>query len=344
METKVKRHFPLPVLLPAMILLLALHPMAWGQGMPRGFGIGADPQGSIFYAAGSALGEVLSRRLPVPARVQPYAGPGIVLPLINNGELELGVNNANDARMAYRGLKPFLATPKLRLASVLFTLRVAALVRNGSSIRTLADLRGKRVAGEFRAQLAIRYNATSILANGGLRWKDVKMVPTANAITGAQALMEGKVDATFFTLGADKAREADAAIAGGVRFLSIETGPRNIQAMQKAMPGAYPVKVKKGAAPGVRENITVEASDVFLVTGRHLSEAAVSAVVKALYHNEKELLGAARPLRAFSSKRMVKLNVTIPYHPGAVKAYRELGLWTAGMNRAQAALLKAAAK
>ncbi|MEE8434472.1 MAG: hypothetical protein V3S64_06755, partial [bacterium] len=115
---KVKRPFPFTVLLPAITLLLALNPMAWGQGMPRGFGIGTDPQGSIFYAAGSALGKVLSNHLPVPARVQPFAGTTIVLPLINNGELELGVNDPNDSRMAYRGLKPFLPSPKLRLASV----------------------------------------------------------------------------------------------------------------------------------------------------------------------------------------------------------------------------------
>lgn len=341
---KVKRPFPLTVLLTAAVLWLALIPIVWGQGMPRVFGIGTDPQGSIFYAAGGALGKVLSKHLSVPARVRPYAGTSIVLPLINNGELELGVNTANDSRMAYRGLKPFLASPRLRLASVLFSRRVAVLVRNNSGIRSLADLRGKRVAGGYRAQMAIWYNATSILANGGLGWKDVKMAPTATMATGAQALIEGKVDATFFTIGTVKVREANDAIPGGVRFLGINTGPRDIQAMRRAMPGAYPLAVKKGSAPGVRENITIQASDVFLITGAHLGESAISAVVKALHDNEKELRGAVRPFRAFSRKNMVKENVTIPYHPGAVKAYRELGLWSAAMDRVQAGLLKEAAK
>ena len=339
-----KKHFPTPVLLPAIVLLLALNSMAWGQGMPRGFGIGTDPRGSLYYAAGDALGRVLSNHLPVPARVQPYAGTSIVLPLINNGELELGVNNANDSRMAYQGLKPSLASPRLRLASVLFPLRVAALVRHNASIRTVAGLRGRRVAGGFRGQLILWYNATSILANGGLGWRDVKRVPTANGAAGVKALIEGKVDATFLILGAGRVREANTTIAGGVRFLSLNTGPREIRAMRRVMPGAYWLEVKKGSTPGVREKIAVAASDVFLVTGTHLGEAAISAVVKALFHNEKEIQGAAGLLGVFSRKQMVKRNVTIPYHPGAVKAYREVGLWSTEMDRVQTRLLREAAK
>ena len=326
----------------AIGLILSVGWQAWGQ-MPRSFAIGTNQQGSLFYAAGSNLGKVLSKHLPVPARVQPFAGTSIVIPLINNGELELGINNTNDARMAYRGLKPFLPSPKLRVVTVLFTLRVAALVRNNSGIKTLADLKGKRVAGGFKAQLAVWYNATSIMAGAGLDWDDVKMVPTANVVTGTNALIEGRVDATWFAIGAPKVREANAKIPGGIRFVSINTSPSAIAKMQSVMPGTYPLKVKKGP-PGVISPITVEGYDVFVVTGTHISDQATSTIVKALYNNEEELKASFRPFRGFSKKRMAKPNVTVPYHTGSIKAFKELGLWSQKMQGVQDRLLREAAK
>lgn len=322
-----------------LALLLGGALPAWADGMPRSFRISTNPQGSLFYAAGSALAKVVSGHLPVPARVQPYAGTSVAMPLINSGEVELGVNNTNDARMAYRGLKPFIPSPNLRVITVLFPLRVGFFVPAKSDIRTVQDLKGKRVTGEYKAQLAVWYNGTSILAASGMTWDDVVMVPTANVVTGAQALIEGRVDAALFALGAAKVREANASISGGVRFLSINDSPEGIKRMQEAMPGTYPVPVKKDSTVGVPEDITVEGYDVFVTTSTHLSDEAAAAMVKAIYGAESELREAFRPFRAFARERMVKDNVTIPYHPGAVKAYKELGLWSAEMDAVQARLL-----
>ena len=49
-------------------------------------------------------------------------------------------------------------------------------------------------------------------------------------------------------------------------------------------------------------------------------------------------------LRGFSRQKMVKDNMTIPYHPGAIKAYKELGLWSGSMDAVQAKALAEAAK
>jgi uncharacterized protein len=329
--------------LAALGLALGAGSPAWSQ-MPSSLGVGTNPQGSLFYSIGSAVAKVLSGHLPVQARVQPYAGTSVVLPLIDSGELALGVNNTNDSRMAYRGLKPFLPTPHLRLVTVLLQIQVGMMVPARSDMHTLADLKGKRVSGEFNAQLAVWYNTTSILASAGMGWKDVEMVPTPNVVTGAKALMEGRVDSTLFALGAAQVREADASISGGIRFLPIINTPEGVRRMQEAMPGTYPVVVKKGSTVGIHEDTPVEGYDVFLITNDKLSDEAVATIVKALYEAEKEVQGSFRPLHTFARDQMVKDNVTIPYHPGAVKAYKELGLWSAGMDAVQARLLSEAVR
>lgn len=316
----------------------------WGASMPRSFGLGTNPQGSLYYAAGSATAKVLTEHLKIPVRVQPHSGSSTFLPLINAGELELGLNNSNDVRLAYRGIKPFIPTPNLRLASVLFVLRVAPMVRANSGIRSLKDIRGKRVAGEYRAHLAVWYNSTSMMANAGLTWDDVKMVPTATVVTGAQALIEGRVDVAWFAIGAAKTREANAAIPGGIRFLSIDPSSEAVKRMQDVMGGTYALPVKKGSVVGVLEDIYVQAYDTYITTSTKLGDEAVAAVVKAMYNAEKDIKAAFRPLQSYSRKRMVKTNATIPYHSGAIKAYKELGLWTPQMDQVQARLLAEAAR
>ncbi|MFH1489736.1 MAG: TAXI family TRAP transporter solute-binding subunit [Pseudomonadota bacterium] len=340
---KERKTFPFGVFVLVAVFLIAALP-SWAADMPRSFGLGTNPQGSLYYAAGSAAAKVLSENLPVPVRVQPHAGSSTFLPLIDSGELQLGVNNSNDVRMAYRGLKPFLPTPNLRLASTLFVLRVAPLVRADSGIRSLQDIRGKRVAGEYSAHLAVWYNSTSMMANAGLKWEDVKMVPTANVVTGCQALIEGRVDVAWFAVGAAKTREANAAISGGIRFLAIDPSPEAVKRMQDVMGGTYATLMKKGSAPGVLEDIYVQAYDTYIATGAKISDPAVAAVVKALYKAEKAIQDSFRPLRDFSRDKMAKENATIPFHRGAISAYKELGLWNARMDAVQAKLLSEAAK
>lgn len=330
-------------LLAAALMQIAAAPVA-AQDMPKAFRIATNPQGSLYYAAGSALAKVLSTELPAPARVQPYAGTTVAIPLVDSGEVQMGLNNTNDLRMAYRGMKPFIASPNLRVITVMFPLRVGIFVPVDSDIKSIADLRGKRIPSEYKAQLAVWYNVTSILAGAGMSWEDVKGVPVPNVVAGTQALIEKRVDAALFALGAAKVREANAAISGGIRFLSIDTSPEGIGRMQEAMPGTYPLPVKKGSTVGVLEDITVEGYDVFISSSSQLSDNAAAALVKALHKSEAALQKAFPPFRGFSTQRMVKPNVTIPYHPGAIAAYKELGLWKAEMDAVQTKLLSEAAR
>jgi TRAP transporter TAXI family solute receptor len=339
----VSRHLFFRIIVAATALSILAFP-AWGRDMPRSFGLGTNPQGSIYYAAGSAAAKVLSENLPVPVRVQPHSGSSTFLPLINAGELELGLNNSNDVRMAFRGLKPFLPTPNLRLVAPLFVLRVAPMVRANSGIRSLKDIRGKRVAGEYRAHLAVWYNSTSMMANAGLTWDDVKMVPTANVVTGAQLLIEGRVHVTWFAIGSAKSREANAAISGGIRFLSIDPSPEAVKQMQDVMGGTYALLVKKGSTVGILEDIYTQAYDSYVTTGTKLGDNAIAAVVTAIHKSETEIKKSFGIMRSFSRNKMVKKNVTIPYHTGAIKAYKKLGLWSPEMDAVQAKVLSEAAK
>lgn len=314
------------------------------ESEPRLLFLGTNPAGSAYYAVGSALARVLSEHSGIQVRVQPYSGSTTYIPLLNNGDLTLGLNNTSDALHAYRGLKPFHAAPNLRLISVVFPLKVVMFVPKDSSIKNLRELKGERIPGRYTSQLAVYYNVGSILASAGLSWKDVKIFPVANVNQGVQALIEGRVDASLHAVGSAKIQEANASIHGGIRFLSVDHSPAGAKRMAAVMPGTYPYLVKAGTTTGAITNTWVEAYDVYLTTGKSLPDDVAYRMAKTLWENAAAVRKSQRFLMGFARDTMVKSIATIPYHPGAVRFYKEKGLWTPQMEKRQEELEKEAAR
>jgi TRAP transporter TAXI family solute receptor len=216
-------------------------------------------------------------------------------------------------------------------------LLIALLVRKDSPIRTVQDVRGKRVTGEYPAHLAVWYNMFGLLASGGLGWSDVKVVPVPAVNDGLDALVQGRADVSTFALGGAKVKEADAGV--GIRFVSTDCSPEGEARLRKAVPGYYPRWVKAGASTGIVEDTCVVAYDLYLGAGRNVGEPVIQAVLKGVWDHIDKLAPIHPVLAEWTRERAVDPDVTIPYHPGAVRFYRERGVWKPGMDQAQQRLL-----
>ena len=180
-----------------------------------------------------------------------------------------------------------------------------------------------------------------MLTASGLTWNDVRKVPTESISTGVQAFVDGSADATVGALGAGFVRNADASL-GGIRFLTLGNSPDLDKKLWNAQPGYYPIRLPKGAGVGVVEDTVVAGKDMYFITNANVNAEAVYAVTKAMW-NDMASLHSVHPLfKQWSRKIMVKPNATVPYHPGAVRFYKEVGAWTPEMDQRQAALLKQA--
>src|SRR6185295_3735046 len=123
------------------------------QPLPRSVTVGSNPPGTVFYALASGLAKVAGEGAPFQMVVQPYSGTSTFLPLLDNGELDFGINNAVDMALSYQGperLKiggrnPFQHTPNVRLVMRGAILMTALLVRKDSLMKTIHDIRGKRL-------------------------------------------------------------------------------------------------------------------------------------------------------------------------------------------------------
>lgn len=315
------------------------------QPLPRLVTVGANPPGTTIYAAASAISKVVSEATPIQMAVQPFSGATTYFPILNNGEMDFGLVSAPDSMMSHQGparikmagKNPYPHTPNLRLVMRGAPVVVGLLLRKDSPIKTIYDVRGKRVTGDYPAQLNNVNLIFGHLASAGLTWDDVKVVPVPAVNEGVDALVHGRADVAIHSLGSAKVREANAAV--GIRHLSADCSPAGAERIRKAIPGLAPRWVKAGQAPGVDEDTCVIAFDFYLASHRGASDPLVIAVLKAIWDNVDRLPSLHQYFREWTRERAVFAEVTLPYHPGAIKFYRSAGVWKGEMDQVQQRLL-----
>ena len=330
-----------------LVLLLATGfcaATAQAQQLPKSIAIGSNPPGSLFYALGSGLAKVISEASPIQAQIQPFAGTSTFVPLFTSGELDLGVVNAVDMGMVYQGQKlqiggrnPFPHVPSSRLIMRGSPLRSSLIVRKDSPIKTITDVKGKRVTGEYPAQLAVWYNVFGSLSNAGLTWNDVKVVPVPAVNEGVDALVQGRADVTTHAIGSAKVKEADSAV--GIRYVPLDCSKQGEARIKKAVPGYYLSVVKAGSSTGIVEDTCAYTYDIYLVGHKALPDAVVRNVLQAIWVNVGKLPQFHPGFADWTKERAVDPEVTLPYHPAALRFYKDNGAWPGKMDDAQKKLL-----
>ena len=292
-------------------------------------GMGTSNPGSLFHSSGTAVAKVANEKGGIAMTVQPFASPNIFIPAINEGELAFGVANIWEVEMAVKGEAHFegRANPDVKAVSIMYPLRVAIFVRADSDIKSIKDLKGKRLTTGFTSQRTIPPMLLAGLATQGLGFDDVEQVQVSNVVAGANAFMQGKADAFFFALGAAKVREANAAV-GGIRALNIEDTPENVAIIEKLWPVGYLRAEKPGKPnPGVTEPINVITYDALVIASSKTSEDAVYRVTKAMHDNKADMAATFGVFNLFNPKRMNAKLPGVEWHPGAIKFYTEAGMW-----------------
>jgi uncharacterized protein len=291
--------------------------------------IASNPQGSIFYASSAVIGKLLDDKLKMQVRVQPMAGSSTYIPLLDRGEIDFGLTNVDDARSSFKGEGNFKrASQNLRLTAIAFPLTLGVIVPNDSPIKSVSDLKGKILPWGYNAQTTGRVLQEAVLASAGLTMNDVKTVPTQSLFSGVDLLGEGKVEAAVISVGTGQGQQANVNLSsrGGIRFLNMDASPEAVARIRKVLP-ARPFKVDPAPhAVGIIGPTTIMAYNIFFSSSTHTPDDLVYNVVKTLHDNKDELIKGQPVFKDFDTKRMTE-EIGVPWHPGAIKFYREIGQW-----------------
>ncbi len=300
-----------------------------GTSLAQTVGIAGTKRGFTNQAS-AAIAKVVTEKTGLQARAQTFGGTSISVPLVAKGQVAFGLANEFETQMASTGTGIYKGRKQagLRVVSVLIPFRVAIFVKNDSPIKTIADLKGKRVLSGWTSQKIIGILMNAQLANAGLTYNDVVKVPVSNVVRGGGDFTAGRSDMFFFVFGSSRVKEVAAKVSGGVRVLGIDTSPAAIARMRKHVPPSYAYAVKPSKRNvGVRAPLSVMAYDYMLLAGEKTSSDVVYKVVKTIHDQHKQLKKIFPGMSLLDPKRMSKNLPGATYHPGAIKFFKEKGQW-----------------
>src|SRR6187397_1143633 len=290
----------------------------------RFFRIGTGGTGGTYYPIGGLIGNAISTE---KINVSAVATNGSVANVngIVGGAMESGFSQADVNSWAYTGTGIYEGKPKieeLRVIANLFPESVHVIVRKGLGIKSLADLKGKRVSIDEPGSGTL-VNARALLAAYGVTEKDIKP-EYLKQVQSTEKFKDGLLDAYFQTTGYPQGALSELAATNGFELLPIDGAQRD-----KIM-GQYKFFTKDKIPDGVYKDVkgveTIAVGAQWTTTSKQPDDL-VYEITKALWSDKtRAALDAGHAKGKAIQKATALEGVGIPLHKGAEKYYREAGL------------------
>jgi TRAP transporter TAXI family solute receptor len=290
--------------------------------------IGTGGTGGVYYPLGGAVANVLSKTLPnVQATAEVTGGSIDNLKLISTGQSELGFTMADAALDALQGQDKFKGIGKVPLQALLvvYPNRMHVVTVDGSGIESMADLKGKRVSTGSPGG-ATEVMAFRVIEAAGLdKDKDMKRERLGVA-ESVNAIKDRKIDAFFWVGGIPTAAVTDLAATPGMKMKLIDHGDL-VDKMNAKYGKLYTSsKIKGGSYPGTDKDNSIAEVWNLIVTGDKMSNDDAYAIVKTLVEKKADIVAVHKEAESFSLDNQVQQRSPIPFHPGALKYFKEKGV------------------
>lgn len=299
--------------------------------------VGTGPAGSLYNQVGTTISTLVQEKLGIPGAARPFTGTTSYLGMVQTGDIEAGILGGLESRDAFAGNDPYpQKLDNLRALLVVSRPTFQFFTRADDGMKTVADLAGKKVVTEYRAIQAFNEVIRAALATGGLTPDDVEGVTMAGISDAIAGVQDGRIDASMVALGIPPLRQADAALSGGIRVLTLgddEQPVKDVLGLSSVEVGPSPAQV------GIDEPIKALSFETFLNVGAGMSDDDAYALTKAIHENWSEAQEALPALRGMKPEWMVPATLALPYHPGSIRYFKEIGMWTDDHQAQQDAFL-----
>lgn len=293
--------------------------------------VATGPTGGVYYVYGGGVAKVISGHVPnVEATAEVTSASVDNLKLLRDGKVDLAFTLATTVADAAAGSGVFATFGRVPAAAlaVLYTQYTHLVTLERTGIARLADVRGRVVAlggpGSGTEDIALR-----ILRASGLDpARDIR-AQGLGINAAVDALKDGKIDALFWSSGLPAGALLDLASTPG-RAMSLVPNDEALDALQREHgAGLYHrADIPAGAYPGLDHPVATVGTTTLLVVDRGMPEQLAYDITRALFDHRSELV-AVHPEAENLTLRSAAAGAPIEYHPGAVRAYRELGAWPA---------------
>jgi hypothetical protein len=276
-----------------------------------------------YYPFGGAMAKIWNSKIKdMNVTAQTSGASGENVRLINKKEVELALVQSDTLDFAFNATEAFKEPLKgMSTIAVLYPEIIQVVVAAAGPIKSIADLKGKKV-GVGAPGSGTEANFRQLLDAYGMKKEDVN-AQFLSFSESAEAYKDKHIDAFIVTAGIPNAGIMDVSTQNEIRILNI---PADVAAkLTQKYPFLAAVKVPANTYKGQTAEVSTVAVNAVLIAGNSLSEAMVYNLTKALFENQAELASAHAKGKELNLQYAVK-GVSIPFHPGAVKYYKEKGL------------------
>lgn len=304
---------------------------ARGAQWPEGVTIVSPAPGSSVHSLLSLMGNAVVKHTPIERwDVQPLGGPEFWLPMMKEGRCHFANHSVPDMIKAYqgRGVYEKIGASPVRTVAAGHSTMFMFWTTPDKQIGAVGDLKGKRVFVRYKTNPLFIEMAQSQLASAGLSLKDIKSVlPFSNLSLATKALVEGMADAILFPVVREAVEEINR-LKGECQFipLTLEQSRFVVERLRGYHAEDVPADDPRFGNRNPVPNAICYQNAMFC--SPNLDPEVVYGVVKTIFDHSNELRGA-HPSAAFWSLNYRPIALAVPYHEGAIRYFRERGLWTA---------------
>ncbi len=279
-----------------------------------------------YYAYGMAMGPILAEKTGIKFDVQSTGASKANIQLVQVEEADMAVVQNDVMYYAYTGTDLFTGeqTTDFAAVAVLYPELCQIIATKDSGIKTVADLKGKRVSvGD--AGSGVEFNAKQILAAYGIDMSADIQKQNLGFGPSADALKDGKIDAFFCVAGIPTTAITDLAMNNEITVVAVEDEKYNELAKQY---GFYTQQiVPADTYSGMTEDVKTVAVMATYIVDKDLPEDVVYDITKAIFENKDAIAAAhVKGTELDVNKAIDGIPAEVPLHPGAEKYYKEVGV------------------
>ncbi len=325
------RHGLLPILI--LSLLTACGPADAPSGdaesatppAKRFLSVGTAPTGGAFFVVGGALADLAAELGPEGWNVsaESTAGSQENIRRLIQGDLDFALSNAAISYFAVRGESGWDRAYPIRAVMTLAPNVALFVTQASSSVKTIADLRGKRVTvGPAGAGFEMFVNP--LLAAHGLTFDDFSPL-NATQSGAVDLLADGSAAAAFLGGAVPTASITQAASSMEIRLVPFDDAAR--EQLIADYPFFNPATIPAGTYRGQDADYAgLNVGSMHLITAEGADEETVYQFTKTIYENRAAVALRHPAGKAIQPGNVVR-NTGTPFHPGAMRFYREIGIW-----------------
>ena len=305
-------------------LLLGIVLCAPARGAEQFINVLTGGTSGVYYPLGVALGSDIGKAMPnVKTSVQATKASVENLNLLQAGRGEIAFTLGDSLSDAWKGNEEAgFKTPlkKLRGIAAIYPNYIQIVARADAGIKTLADLKGKKIS-VGAPKSGTELNARTILNAAGITYKDFAKVEYLPFGESVELMKNRQLDVTLQSAGLGVSALRDLATSVDIIVVPI---PADV--IKKTNDPAYlPATIPANTYRGQSADVPAAAVQNYLVTHDGVSTDTVYGMTKALWTGLDQLVAAHSAAKAIDLKHALD-GMPVPLHPGAEKYYKEVGI------------------